>query len=181
MKRNRNNKNGSAIALALVFATVLLLMGLAYSKMTAGARVQTVKIDERIKLDFLAHGMTELALLKFQLFPADFYACMEAASYSPPINNNDTNNKLISFRANDDTFRFDRTDTSSIQTIFKLASESITLHLASMTILTNNKWGNEVLYIEAGATYTDVNGEETSKIVTRLVNLDRKSLIPTTN
>ena len=165
MKKNNNLKRGSAIALCLIFATVLLIMGLAYKKLTSTARKQTVQIDERIKLDYLAHGMTELALLKFQLYPADYYACKEAAEYGD-------NSYLLAFAENASEFQIIE-DTSSWSTFDNTA---INLQLASMSILTDNKWNNEILYIEASAWYTNpLKKDETiSKTVTRVVDLNRR-------
>ena len=168
MKKNNNNlKRGSAVALALVFATVLLVMGLAYSKMTVGHKRQTVQIDERIKLEYLAHGITELALLKFQLYPADVYACEEAASYGRV-------DFIQKFAEKADEFRFlhDKYSHSSFD------KTEISLMLATMTILTNNKWNNEVLFIAASATYTDSFGRTLDKDVTRIVDLNRKTIKP---
>ena len=170
MRKSCNLKRGSAVALCLIFATVLLMMGLAYSKQTATSKRQTVQIDERIKLEYLAHGVTELALLKFQLYPADFYACMEASKL------NDSS-YLTSFTTGAPEFQFigKRAENRSVSSF---NSTSVNLQLASMTILTNNKWNNEVLYIEAFANYTDQYHKSIDKVVTRLVDLNRHSLIP---
>ena len=171
-----NNKNslkfkkGSAVALCLVFATVLLMMGLAYSKLTSTSKNQTVQIDERIKLEYLAHGITELALLKFQLYPADFYACLEASEKGD-------SSFLLGYTTEASEFRFtgDRAEKRSVSSF---NTTSVNLELASMTIITNAKWKNEVLYIEAFANYTDQFHKSIDKVVTRLVDLNRKTLIP---
>lgn len=162
------DKNGSAVALSLIFSTVLLVMGLAYSKMTQTAKIQTVQIDERIKLDYLANGLTEMALLKFQLYPADFYACAEAASVSGNIS------YLEAFGASATEFIM-ANDQNSISSF---NDAGVSLQLASMTILTNQKWRDEVLYIEAKANYLDQFGRVIDKTVTRLVEVQRNSLKP---
>ena len=166
-KNNKVFKRGSAVALCLVFATVLLVMGLAYSKLTFGHKRQTVQIDERIKLEYLAHGLTELALLKFQLYPADFYACDEAAQQGD-------GSFLVKFGNGADEFKLlnDKNSQSSFD------KTEISIVLATMTILTNNKWNNEVLYIAASATYTDSFGRHLDKDVTRIVDLNRKTIKP---
>ena len=166
-KNNKSLKRGSAVALCLIFATVLLVMGLAYSKLTIGHKKQTVQIDERIKLEYLAQGLTELALLKFQLYPADFYACNEAAQYGDVSYLESFGHKAKEFSFYNDNYSqssFDKTQ--------------ISLLMATMTILTNNKWNNEVLYVAASATYTDSFGRIVDKDVTRIVDLNRKTMKP---
>ena len=163
-------KRGSAVALCLVFATVLLMMGLAYSKLTSTSKKQTIQIDERIKLEYLAHGITELALLKFQLYPADFYACIEASQKGESA-------YLSAYTTGASEFSFSGKNAEK-RSVSSFNSNSIDLQLASMTIITNSKWKNEVLYIEAFATYEDQFHKKIDKVVSRLVDLNRKSLIP---
>mgnify|MGYP003431076939 CR=1 FL=1 len=170
MKKSSNIKKGSAVALCLVFATVLLMMGLSFSKMTSTSKKQTVQIDERIKLEYLAHGITELALLKFQLYPADFYACMDAANLGEPKH-------LVSFTTGSPEFQFTGKNSEN-KSASSFNNTAVNLQLASMTILTNNKWKNEVLYIEALANYNDQYNKNIDKKVTRLVDLNRRNLIP---
>lgn len=171
MKKTGNMKQGSAVALCLVFATVLLMMGLSFSKMTSTSKKQTVQIDERIKLEYLAHGITELALLKFQLYPADFYACLEAKR----LNNKTT--YLEDFTTGASEFKFSGKNAEN-RSVSSFNTTALNLELASMTILTNNKWNNEVLFIQAYANYIDQYNKSIDKMVTRLVDLDRRSLIP---
>lgn len=169
MKNACKTKKGSVMALCLVFATVLLVMGLAYAKMTSTSKVQTVQVDERIKLEYLANGITEMALLKFQLYPADFYACMEAANSDK---HNDSFLKKFTIEAPEFTIRGDKNSHSSFN------DSGLNLQLASMTILTNQKWRDEVLYIEALAAYEDIYKKSIDKRVTRIVELERHSLKP---
>lgn len=163
----RTNKKGSAIALALVFATVLLTMGLAYSKMTQTSKTQTYQIDERIRLEYLAQGYCELALLKFQLYPADFYACQEAAKKG-------NNTFLLAFTTGAPEFSIDESSLAQNKKSWASFNDAtIQVQLASMTILTNQKWNDEILYIEATANYNKLNAVPISKSVTRLVELER--------
>lgn len=166
MYKTVKQKKGSAIAFCLTFATVLLTMGLAYSSLTANNKKQTIQIDERIKLDYLAQGMAELAVLKYQLYPTDFYACMEASE-----NGDDSYLKKYTMA---EEFRIigDKSSKSSFN------ENGINLEVASFTILTDNKWTNEVLYVEAFANYFDQFGRDINKRVTRIVDLNRKSLKP---
>ena len=155
-------RHGAALILALVFSVVLLQMAIAYSSMTRSSKPQTVQIDERIKLDYLAHGMTELAVLKFQLYPADFYAAWEAAQKGE---NKYLNQFTIS--APEFTIKGFKGSVSSFN------AAPVDIQLASMAILTDNKWKTEALYIQAGAEYEDQMGRPISKEAVRLVSLER--------
>lgn len=162
MKLQQNPRKGMALILALVFAVVLLQMAIAYSGMTRGTKNQTVQIDERIKLDYLAHGLTELALLKFQLYPGDFYACWEAHK----MGNSAYLNK---FTTDADEFKnpIFSESTSSFNNV------AVGLQLASMAIFTDNKWNTEALFIQAGASYQDQFGRSISKDAVRIVSVQR--------
>ncbi|MBQ2592780.1 MAG: hypothetical protein II567_05820 [Candidatus Riflebacteria bacterium] len=174
MKKFEKLKRGSAVALCLVFATVLLTMGLAYSKLTMNTKKQTIQIDERVKLEYIANGITELALLKFQLYPADFYACLEAASWSASFGADKDDSPITKFTRKAPEFQVDG-DTHSVSS-FNAAG--VNLQLDEMSIITNSKWKNEILSIKASAHYQDQNGKWINKTVTRLVNLNRNSLVP---
>lgn len=158
-----NRKRGMALLLALVFAVVLLQMALAYSKMTGQSKPQTIQIDERIKLDFLAHSLTELALLKFQMFTADYYAAQEAAEKGD-------SSHLLEFTTGSPEFTIlNYSDSKSSFNQFP-----INIQLATMTILTDNKWKTEALMIQAAAAYTDQLGRNISKDAVRLVSIERR-------
>ncbi|MDN5277974.1 MAG: hypothetical protein PWR01_1939 [Clostridiales bacterium] len=161
-KTRKNSKKGMALVMALVFAVVLLQMAIAFSSMTQTSKPQTVQIDERIKLDYLAHGLTELALLKFQLYPGDYYACWEAHELG-------TDNYLNRFTINAPEFTIANfTDSKS-----SFNDQAIGIQLASMAIYTDNRWKTEALFIQAGAEYTDQFGREISKDAVRIVSLQR--------
>lgn len=158
-----NSRKGMALILALVFAVVLLQMALAYSSMTTATKPQTIQIDERIKLDYLAKGLTELALLKFQLYPGDFYACWEAAEKG-------NDQWLKTFTTEAPEFTIDNfTESSS-----SFNDQPIGIQLASMALYTRNKWDKEALFIQAGAEYTDQYGRSISKNAVRIVSLERR-------
>jgi hypothetical protein len=164
-KIKNNSKSGMALILALVFAVVLLQMALAYSSMTTSSKPQTVQIDERIKLDYLAKGLTEIALLKFQLYPGDFYACWEAAEKG-----DDTWLKQFTTASSATEFTIDNfTESSS-----SFNNQPIGIQLASMALYTDNKWDKEALFIQAGAEYTDQYGRNISKSAIRIVSLERR-------
>ncbi|MGM0598870.1 MAG: hypothetical protein ACQETH_03525 [Candidatus Rifleibacteriota bacterium] len=162
--RYKNNpRKGMALILALVFAVVLLQMALAYSSMTKSSKPQTIQIDERIKLDYLAKGLTELALLKFQLYPGDFYACWEAAEKG-----NDKWLKSFTTQAPEFTINNFTESSSSFN------NQAIGIQLASMALYTDNKWNKEALFIQAGAEYTDQYGRNISKDAIRIVSVKRR-------
>lgn len=162
MRKPQDKRKGMALILALVFAVVLLQMAIAYSGMTRGIKTQTVQIDERIKLDYLAHGLTELALLKFQLYPGDFYACWEAHKKG-------NSQYLKDFTIDADEFK------TPIVTDSKSAfnDRPSSIQLASMAIFTDNKWNKEALFIQAVAGYEDQFGRSISKDAVRIVSVER--------
>ncbi len=164
MSKRFNSRRGMALILALVFAVVLLQMAIAYSGMTRGTKNQTVQIDERIKLDYLAHGLTELALLKFQLYPGDFYACWEAHKLG-----DSSYLQTFTTSANTNEFRILNFDKS----VSSFNDQQINVVLASMSIFTDNKWNTEALFIQAEANYQDQFGRIISKDAIRIVSVER--------
>lgn len=165
------NRKGSAVALCLVFCTVILVLGLAYAKLTSNAKEQTAQLDDVVRLDYVANDIFEKAILKFQLYPADFYACMDAAEKGEEKNDNTFKTYLDAF-VNDETFFFDSDkDPSYVSSTFN--APKITAQLASMTILTSSKWKTEILRLEVTGSYTDQHGKNVSKTITKLVKLDR--------
>ncbi|GAB4279265.1 MAG: hypothetical protein Kow0029_23110 [Candidatus Rifleibacteriota bacterium] len=158
---NKSN-TGMALIMAIVFSTVLLVMALAYSSMTINTKQQTVQIDERIKLDYLAQGLTELALLKFQLYPGDYYAAWEAHKLG-------VDSYLEKFTTKAPEFTITNfTDSNS-----SFNAQPIGIQIASMAIYTDNKWKKEALFIQAGAEYTDQYGRAVSKDAIRIVSIER--------
>lgn len=165
MKRIINcNKKGSAVALCLVFCTVILVLGLAYAKMTSNAKEQTEQLDDIVRLDYIANDIFEKAVLKFQLYPADFYACLEASEKGQPGYLND----FIS----DETLTFvHERDNFSGSSTFN--SPKIYAQLIKVEKLTDSKWDNEILKLEVNGNYIDSHGKNVSKTITKLVKLER--------
>ena len=161
----KKNKNGMALVMALVFAAILLQMAIAYSGMTRESKPQTIQLDERAKLDYLARGVTELAVLKFRLFPADYYACWEAyKDYG-----NDSYLKKFTVDANE--FKSLGTFTESISTFNNVA---VNIQLATMTLFTKNKWKTEALLVQAYANYKDQYGRIVEKDAVKIVSAERQ-------
>jgi len=67
------NKKGIAIVIVLVFATALLGLAGIYVRSSREATPINSKILERVQLDFIGQGITQLALLKFKQLPSEFY------------------------------------------------------------------------------------------------------------
>ncbi len=162
MRKALKNNKGMALLLALVFSTVLLQMAITYSNMTRQSKTQTVQIDERIKLDFLAHSLTELALLKFQMHPSDYYSCYDAFELGDP-------QYLLDYTLNAPEFN----PPANADSLSSFNQIPVNIQLASMTILTDNKWKTEALLIQAQAAYIDQLGRNISKEARRLVSIER--------
>jgi len=67
------NKRGIAIVIVLVFATALLGLAGVYVRNSREATPINSKILERVQMDFIGQGITQLALLKFKQLPSEFY------------------------------------------------------------------------------------------------------------
>ncbi len=71
--RHDLRKHGTALVIVLVFATVLLTFGLYYLRTVS----QSVPINplqlRRIQADFLAEGIANIAMLKYQELPSMFH------------------------------------------------------------------------------------------------------------
>lgn len=155
---------GMALVMALVLAVVLLQMAISYSGMTRNSRPQTTQIDERIKLEFLARGITELAILKFQLFPSDYYACWEShINYRKSAN-------LIKFTTGAAEFQNFGSFTESKSSFSNI---SLSVGLATMTLITQNKWKTEALFVRANASYIDQYGRNIDKDAIKIVSAEK--------
>ncbi len=163
MKKTR----GSSLVLALVISAVLIQFAVIYIMQIRNSVPQTHLIDERVRLRYLAHGMTELALLKYQKFPTDFYNAYEYASATGNLS------VLKSFTVDAAEFS---TLTVEDQPISTFNNTHISLELATMTLATTDKWGVEVLTIRARANYESrrVVASITTDVV-RTVRTERNS------
>lgn len=163
----KNKKNGMALVMSLVFAVILLQMAIAYSGMTRESKPQTIQLDERAKLDYLARGITELAILKFRLFPADYYACWEAYASCTSHNISYLNRFTVSAAE----FQTLGTFTESVSTFNNMA---VNIQLATMTLLTKNKWKTDALLVKAHAYYTDQYGRIIDKDAVKIVSAQKQ-------
>ena len=67
-------KRGTAIVIVLVFATALLTFGLFYLRVISqGTTLNPLQL-RKIQADFLAEGVANIAMLKYQELPSDFYS-----------------------------------------------------------------------------------------------------------
>ena len=159
-------KLGSAIPIVLIFSFLMLVMGLAYSKLTQTSKIQTIQIDERIKLDYAIESMTELALLKYQLYPADYYVCKELAEKNNPTY---MNQFLERGKTGNNTpfWQNDETCVSSFN------NKPVHTELIDMSIITSEKWKTEALKVDVHANYTDMFGRDIDKVGTKLYEVER--------
>ncbi len=160
-------RRGTAVAMALVFATILLLMAIGFVRQLRQAHPQNRLIDERVKVELLANSAIDKAILKFQLFQGDYYAAVAASKlgYHQPLQDffiNDTGLRYVNFG-----------DASS-----SFSNHTIGVVIASVSLLTDWKWNTEALRIIANVTYTDSVGRNVDKDVVRIVKLDRRLNTP---
>lgn len=151
----RNTKNGSALAIAIVFSVVLLQLALVYSKQVSNTTASTQQIDERVRLQYLADGITQIALLKFQKFPSDYYYAWDYRTIDPSYFN--------SFTTNAEEFKKEAFDNDQDQPESILSKGGkIKARLISMNLETTSaqKWEKEVLSIRTEAKYNNVQGKE---------------------
>lgn len=134
---------------------------------------QTEQIDERIRLRYLAHGITEVALLKLQRFPTDFYHVWEykqAGVASAPYLN------FVyapEFEAN--AFLNDSDQPSSH---FNDSEVVVSLQRIDMSTATDTYWKEQVFVIKADASYQDRRGRHISAESVRTVRSTRRTLGP---
>ncbi len=171
-------RRGTAIVLALVFAVILLQFAIAYSGLLGQSRPQTEIIDERVRLNYLSKGLTEIALLKFQKFPTDFYNCWKAqASTSKNLNSFwlDKTGPLARFTIAAPEFKeYEKNGFTESRSSFNVMP--IRLKLTEMRLMTSNQWNIEALQIKANAHYTGRSGKSINVDAVRIVRTERITL-----
>lgn len=80
----RRSRRGMALVVVLVLSLALLVLGGAYMKTVSQTTVVNPLQLKKLQADFLAQGISEIALLKFKKFPADFYHAYVANLCGPP-------------------------------------------------------------------------------------------------
>lgn len=185
-----NNKKGSALAIALVLSSVLLLLGLSYSKLTSNTNVSTQKIDERVRLKYLADGANQIALLKLQKFPAEFYAALEVKNtntepweaFCGKSSNDDHEFKEGSF-FNDQTIAFNSSREKGKVINAAAGRDRVSINVTDITLQTVDqngkavdKWNNDVITITSTAVYTDFKGDS-HKVESKLTVLANRTTI----
>ncbi|HNW34796.1 MAG TPA: hypothetical protein PKM25_07690 [Candidatus Ozemobacteraceae bacterium] len=167
-------RQGTAVILALVFGVLLLQLAIAYSGLIGQYRPQTEIIDERVRLQYLSAGLTEIALLKFQKFPADFYNCwrFQASSSANPSFWLDTSGPLPEFSIT--APEFNQVAANGFTTSRSTFNDRpIRLCLSEMRLMTDNRWNVEVLQIKAHARYTGRSGNVINIDTIRTVRTER--------
>lgn len=66
-------RSGMALVVVLVFAMALLILGGTYLQTISQKAPVNPILLEKLQADFFAQGVSQIALLKFKRFPADFY------------------------------------------------------------------------------------------------------------
>ncbi len=163
-KETSSERKGVALVIALVFAVLLLQMAVAYTNILKTAQPQTEILDESIKLSFLADGLAQKAILKFQLFPGDFYAAWDAASIS--------NNQQF---VRDFWDQADLKNQNCAEANSSFASFPITVEISSMSLLTIPNWKKEALRVQAIANFTNKKNIDKDKIVVRVFSTARET------
>lgn len=164
----KNRRNGSAIAIAIVFSVVLLQLALVYSKQVSNTTASTQQIDERVRLQYLADGIAQIALLKFQKFPSDFYSAWEYKAVNKE--------QFESFTVNADEFKAEAFSNDKDQPSSILSKGGqIKAALLSMNLETTSdqKWEQEILTIRTEAKYNNIRGKELKADSVVTVKTDR--------
>jgi len=150
-----------AVLFVLVFAILLLQLAISYSGMIRVGKPQTLVIDDRGKAEFLAQGLIDKAILKFQLFPADFYAAWEARKKNPSLYSTYLN-----------TFMSDlQMSSNEASSSFSMLKSPFSVNIASISLYNNAKWNLDALYVEAAVTFQDNFGKLVNKSVTRVFTI----------
>lgn len=160
--RSSGGQRGTALVMALVFALLLLQMAISYSGMLRQSKPQTLQLEEGSKFELLAQGLIDKAILKFQLYPGEFYAAWRAAQLNNPayLNEyvNDANLRLTEFSTASSSF----------------SETKISVFIASMALLTDSRWNQEALRIIASVTYLNQSGKVVDKSVVKIITVKRE-------
>lgn len=150
----KTNKKGSALALTVVFATILLQLALVYSYQVRNTTKSTTQIDGRVRLQYLSDGMAQMALLKFQKFPSDFYNAWEYREvHEGPLKVYST--EAPEFRSGE----FDNEDDQPVSIISR--DKRILVSLTRMDLHSSQKkWDEEILTITTGATQRTLSDQD---------------------
>ncbi|NLM17536.1 MAG: hypothetical protein GX221_07450 [Candidatus Riflebacteria bacterium] len=147
-----NKKRGSAVALALLLGAGLLILGIVYVKLIRHSSLPTYQIDERVKVKYLADGLAEFALLKFQCFPYDYYTVLEYSDLATaPLNLFVTDNgkfQLGGLNLAEGAPQWDDLPRSSFD------NGPVSIVVDTINLYTSNtKWDTDVLEVVMDATF----------------------------
>ena len=157
------NRQGMALLMVLVFATLLATCALGFSKMFQQARPQNQVIDERVKIDFLAQGFVEKALLKYQLFPSDYYAANLARKKG-------LNDPLKSFIEDDPALQVSNFTQASAT--FPTV-QNLSVDVVAIDLLSSWSYNIDAIRVRAVGTYQNHAGAIVSKDVVRILKVER--------
>lgn len=171
----KKGSRGSAVVIAIVFCGLLAQMAIAYIYTVRTSKNQTSRIDERSRVEFLADGLIELALLKFRLLPSDFYASYDAAFSSAVPVGNRTNEYLANFVADNAFTRQEQVEDSILgNVVYNVQITEMLLH----TLATDTRWGVQALEIRAEVSYSTPYVANVTSTVTKVFRVDRTSTAP---
>ena len=154
-------KRGMALIVVLVFAVVLVQLAISYSGMLRQSKPQTIIVDEKAKVDFLANGIIEKAILKYKLNTTYYYSALEAQKAG-------VNGPMLRYINDPILVEANYTGANS-----SFNSNPIGVFIATMTILTNSKWDHEAMKIVSQADYQDHQGNNVTKTIVRVISTDR--------
>ncbi len=157
------NKRGTALVMALIFSVLLLQMAIAYSGMLRASKPQTMQLEEAAKYDLLAQGLIDKAILKFQLYPGEFYAAWQALKLGHP-------EYLTEYVLNDPNLRLPDFDLASST----FTGQKISVAIASMALLTDSHWNQEALRIAANVSYVTQTGKNVDKTIVKIISVKRE-------
>lgn len=67
------DRRGMALVMVLAFTMTLLILGSTYMRNFSNVKRTNPIILEQVQSDFLAQGLSRIAILKFKKFPSEFY------------------------------------------------------------------------------------------------------------
>lgn len=175
MKFNRRRR-ASAVALSIVMGAGLLILGLVYLFKIQNATAPTYHVDERVRVKYLAEGLAEFALLKFQAFPSDYYNTVKFASETQnlePFRNFVTD---LGPSGGSQFILNATTGGGADQPLASFNDNPINIAITDMNLHTDNRWNVDVLTVTMVANYRSMKERrDVSSTYTKTYRLQRTS------
>ena len=165
-------KRGTAVVIALVLAAILIQMAIIYTFLVKSAAPGTSLLEEKTRAEFAANSVFEKAILKFQLFPSDYYAAFEAANSEDIPAANRSNLWLNDFIQ-------DAALTKNIliqDSVVGASSFSATIsNIRLYTIASTTRWRQQAIEIQALVNYSNRQGDPVTRTISKNFHLERQS------